>query len=65
MDEIFDPFEIGSRIQIEDQARQPGFGRITFPHTSDTVTGKLSDDGIDEIVWNIKGNLVPRHGVFL
>ena len=48
-------------MEVEDQACMPRLGGMAFPHASDTITGKFSNDGVDEIVWNIKGELVPGH----
>ena len=49
------------RTEIQDQARQPGFRRVTLPHAGRAIAGKLTDNGINEIVWNIDGQLVPGH----
>src|SRR5207253_10928282 len=62
-DQGFRLFKIRAKIEIEDQPCQAGLRGVAFPDASDTVAGKFADNGIDEIVRNIEGELVPGHRV--
>jgi hypothetical protein len=57
----FDFLQIGSGSEVKNEARKAGFGLIAFPYAGDTVAGKLADYSINQVVWNIDSQLVPRH----
>ena len=57
-------FNIRSEVEVEDQPREARLRRMTFPHARGAIAGNFSDNSIDEIVWNINGEPVPRHKKF-
>src|SRR5437016_365863 len=60
---IFDTVEIAAQTEIEDEACKPRFRRVALPDTIDTMGGKFPNNGVDQIVWNIDSELVPRHEI--
>jgi len=53
-DLLFEFFEIGSRLEYRIKPRNAEFRNRDFPDSRDTVVRKLADNGIFEIVRNIK-----------
>src|SRR5262245_55222492 len=48
-------------VEVKNESGQARISRLTFPHACDTIAGEVANEGVDQIVGDVEGELAPRH----